>query len=78
MNLFFCIGINILIFGSMVPVIHYLFYCNFRLKTIYISVLFVLSTASMIGTSSAECSKPRYRPFKAILFIALGLYGRNK
>jgi predicted membrane channel-forming protein YqfA (hemolysin III family) len=32
----------------------------------------------MIGTSSAACSKPRYRPFKAILFIALGLYGRNK
>ncbi|CAF1373264.1 unnamed protein product [Rotaria sordida] len=29
----------------------------------------------MIGTSSAACSKPRYRPFKAILFIALGLYG---
>jgi len=69
-------GINILIFGSMVPVIHYLFYCYFRLKTIYISILFVLSIASMITTSTAACSKPRYRPFKAILFIALGLYGR--
>ncbi|CAF2405481.1 unnamed protein product [Rotaria sp. Silwood2] len=71
----FYIGINILIFGSMVPVIHYLFYCYFQLKTIYISILFILSIASMIGTSSAACSKPRYRPFKAILFIALGLYG---
>ncbi|CAF1357982.1 unnamed protein product [Rotaria magnacalcarata] len=69
------IGINILIFGSMVPVIHYLFYCSLQFKTIYISVLFVLSIVSMIGTSSAACSKPRYRPFKAILFIALGLYG---
>lgn len=68
-------GINILIFGSMVPVIHYLFYCYFQLKTIYISILFVLSIASIITTSSAACSKPRYRPFKAILFIALGLYG---
>lgn len=61
----------------MVPVIHYLFYCHLQLKTIYISVLLVLSIASMIGTSSAACSKPRYRPFKAILFIALGLYGLN-
>ncbi|CAF0873846.1 unnamed protein product [Adineta ricciae] len=68
-------GINILIFGSMVPVLHYLFYCYFQLKTIYLSVLLVLSIASMIGTSSAACSKPRFRPFKAILFIALGLYG---
>ncbi|CAF3693702.1 unnamed protein product [Rotaria sordida] len=71
----FYIGINILIFGSTVPVVHYLFYCYFQLKTIYISILFVLSIASMIGTSSAACSKPRYRPFKAILFIVLGLYG---
>lgn len=62
----------------MVPVIHYLFYCHFRLKFIYTSVLFVLSTGSMIGTSSATCSKPRCRPFKAVLFIALGLYGINK
>ncbi|UJR21252.1 hypothetical protein I4U23_024347 [Adineta vaga] len=68
-------GINILIFGSMVPVIHYLFYCSFQLKTIYISVLLVLSIASMIGTSSAACSQPRCRPFKAVLFIVLGLYG---
>jgi len=68
-------GITILTFGSMVPVIHYLFYCYFQLKTIYIGVLFVLSIASIIGTSTAACSKPRYRPFKAILYIALGLYG---
>ncbi|CAF1353811.1 unnamed protein product [Adineta steineri] len=68
-------GINILIFGSMVPVVHYFFYCQFRLKAIYISVLLLLSLGSMIGTSSAACSKPRFRPFKAILFIALGLYG---
>ena len=71
-------GISILIFGSMIPVIHYAFYCHFKLKAIYIGVLFVLSTASIIGTSSAACSKPHFRPFKAILFIALGLYGMNE
>lgn len=70
------LGINILIFGSMIPVIHYLFYCSFKLKTIYIGVLIVLSIASIIVTSSAACSKPYFRPFKAILFIALGLYGK--
>jgi adiponectin receptor len=62
----------------MVPVIHYFFYCNIQLKAIYISVLIVLSIGSMIGTSSAACSKPRCRPFKAILFIVLGLYGMNR
>ncbi|CAF4752747.1 unnamed protein product, partial [Rotaria sp. Silwood2] len=67
--------ISILIFGSMIPVIHYLFYCYLKLKTIYIGVLLGLSIASIIGTSSAACAKPRCRPFKAILFIALGLYG---
>jgi adiponectin receptor len=71
----FVLGINILIFGSMVPVIHYFFYCYFKLKAIYIGVLLLLSIGSMIGTSSATCSKPQCRPFKAILFIALGLYG---
>ena len=60
----------------MIPFIHYLFYCQFKLKTIYIGILTVLSIASIIGTSSAACAKPRCRPFKAILFIALGLYGR--
>ena len=74
----FLIGINLLIFGSTVPVIHYFFYCYVRLKTIYISILLILSIASIIGTSSAACSKPRYRPFKAILFITLGLYGRKQ
>jgi adiponectin receptor len=59
----------------MIPVIHYSFYCHFKLKIIYISVLFVLSIASVVGTSTAACSKPQFRPFKAILFIALGLYG---
>jgi len=59
----------------MIPVIHYLFYCYFKLKPIYIGVLFFLSIASIIGTSTAACAKPQFRPFKAILFIALGLYG---
>ncbi|CAF0753561.1 unnamed protein product [Adineta steineri] len=68
-------GINILIFGSMIPVIHYFFYCHIKLKAIYISILIVLSISSIIGTSSAACSKPKCRPFKAILFIVLGLYG---
>ncbi len=74
-RILFDLGINILIFGSMIPVIHYAFYCHLKLKAIYIGVLFILSTASIIGTSSAACSKPHCRPFKAILFIALGLYG---
>ncbi|CAF0761579.1 unnamed protein product [Rotaria sordida] len=68
-------GISILIFGSMIPVIHYLFYCHLKLKIIYIGVLLALSIASIIGTSSAACARPRCRPFKALLFIALGLYG---
>ena len=59
----------------MIPVIHYAFYCNLKLKAIYIGVLTILSIASIIGTSSAACAKPKFRPFKAILFIALGLYG---
>jgi len=62
----------------MIPVIHYSFYCYLKIKAIYISVLFVLSVSSVIGTSTAACSKPQFRPFKAILFIALGLYGINK
>ena len=77
-SIWFLLGINILIFGSMIPVIHYFFYCYFKLKTLYISILLVLSLASVIGTSSATCSQPHCRPFKAILFIALGLYGRNR
>ena len=73
----FHVGINLLILGSMVPAINYLFYCSLHLKTLYISILVVLSVASMIGTSSVACSKPKCRPFKAVLFIALGLYGKN-
>jgi adiponectin receptor len=69
------IGISILVFGSMIPVIHYFFYCNLKLKIIYISILLAISVGSVVGTSSAACSKPQFRPFKAILFIALGLYG---
>jgi adiponectin receptor len=72
------LGINILIFGSMIPVIHYSFYCYLKLKAIYIGVLCILSVSATIGTSSAACSKPQFRPFKAILFIALGLYGMKK
>ena len=70
-------GINILILGSMIPVINYLFYCYFHFKALYISILVVLSLGSMIGTSSVTCSTPKCRPFKAILFIALGLYGSS-
>jgi predicted membrane channel-forming protein YqfA (hemolysin III family) len=62
----------------MIPIIHYSFYCNIKLKIIYIGVLFLLSIGSIIGTSSAACAKPQFRPFKAILFIALGLYGMRR
>ncbi len=62
----------------MIPIIHYLFYCSLKIKSIYIGVLLFLSIAAIIGTSTAACSKPQFRPFKAILFIALGLYGIDK
>lgn len=68
-------GIALLIMGSFVPWLYYSFYCHYRPKIIYLSVVVVLGILSIIVSLWDRFSEPRLRPLRAGVFMGFGLSG---
>lgn len=68
-------GIALLIMGSFVPWLYYSFYCHYRPKIIYLSVVIVLGVLSIIVSLWDRFSEPRLRPLRAGVFMGFGLSG---
>ncbi|GFR07944.1 adiponectin receptor protein [Trichonephila clavata] len=68
-------GIAFLIIGSFVPWLYYGFYCSFQPKLIYMVLVIVLGTATVIVSLWDTFSEPRYRSLRAGVFVAFGLSG---
>ncbi|KAI0497017.1 hypothetical protein KFK09_023345 [Dendrobium nobile] len=79
LNLFFWrldyIGISIMIISSFFPPIYYAFLCHPLPRLIYLSSISVLGSLSIITLLSPGFSSPRFRPFRAALFLAMGFSG---
>ncbi|VDO29556.1 unnamed protein product [Onchocerca flexuosa] len=66
-------GITLLIFGSFIPWIYYGFYCRLVPMILYSTMISILAIAAIVVSLWDKFVQPRYRPFRAIIFIAMGL-----
>ena len=66
-------GISLLIVGSFVPWLYYGFYCRTLPKCIYISMIVVLGITAFVLSLWNKFVEPRFRPLRAIVFMAMGL-----
>ncbi|KAI9556501.1 hypothetical protein GHT06_016290 [Daphnia sinensis] len=69
------VGISFLIMGSLVPWLYYTFYCQYQPKVIYLTVATVLGLGAIITSMVDRFGEPKFRPFRAGIFIAFGLSG---
>lgn len=66
-------GIVFLIVGSFIPSIYYGFACDPPLITTYWTMIITIGAGCGITTFSPKFASPKWRPFRASMFIAMGL-----
>lgn len=75
-NLFFWrldyAGISLMIVSSFFAPIYYAFSCHTSFRFLYLSSISILGLLAIITLLSPALSTPRFRPFRASLFLAMG------
>ncbi|KAL1326324.1 hypothetical protein HN51_036397 [Arachis hypogaea] len=78
-NLFFWrldyAGISLMIVCSFFAPIHYVFFCNPPVRLLYMTSISLLGVLSIITLLAPALSAPRFRPFRASIFLAMGFSG---
>lgn len=78
-NLFFWrldyAGISIMIVSSFFAPIYYVFLCNPNIRLLYLTSISVLGLLAIITLLAPSLSTPRFRPFRAFLFLSMGFSG---
>lgn len=78
-NLFFWrldyAGISLMIVGSFFAPIYYVFLCNIYPRLFYLSSISVLGVAAIVTLLAPSLSAPRFRAFRASLFLSMGFSG---
>uniref|UniRef100_A0A1J3CQ61 Heptahelical transmembrane protein 3 n=1 Tax=Noccaea caerulescens TaxID=107243 RepID=A0A1J3CQ61_NOCCA len=78
-NLFFWrldyAGISLMIIASFFAPIYYAFSCNPYFRFLYLSSISILGLLSTVTLLAPALSTPRFRPFRANLFLAMGFSG---
>lgn len=72
-NAFDYVGIVGLITGSFIPSVYYGFFCSRRLQVIYWTMISVIGLGCSAVTVIPRFRKPEWRPFRAGMFILMGL-----
>ncbi|MCJ1396880.1 hypothetical protein MMC11_000070 [Xylographa trunciseda] len=67
------VGIVALITGSFIPSVYYGFYCDPYLQAAYWAMISILAMGCTIVSLSSKFRTPKWRPFRAGMFVALGL-----
>ncbi|XP_042516332.1 heptahelical transmembrane protein 3-like [Macadamia integrifolia] len=79
LNLFFWrldyAGISIMIVSSFFTPIYYIFFCHPYTRLLYLSSISTLGVLVIITLLAPALSSPRFRPFRAILFLTMGFSG---
>jgi adiponectin receptor len=78
-NLFFWrldyAGISIMIVCSFYAPIYYVFFCNPYARLLYLTSISILGVMAIITLLSPSLSSPRFRAFRAYLFLSMGFSG---
>ncbi|KAI1382312.1 HlyIII-domain-containing protein [Hypoxylon crocopeplum] len=68
-------GIVFLIVGSYVPALYYGLFCLPKLMTVYLYGIFLLGLGCGIVSWVDQFRTPRWRPYRAAMFVGLGVSG---
>ncbi|KAL3316985.1 Adiponectin receptor protein 1 [Cichlidogyrus casuarinus] len=68
-------GISILTIGSFVPWLHFSFYCHPTHKVSYMIGVICLGILCVVVSTKDSFQAPKYRSFRAALFVTLGASG---
>lgn len=68
-------GISLMIVCSFFAPIYYTFHCNPYSRFFYLSSISFLGVLVIITLLSSSLSTPRFRPFRATLFLSMGFSG---
>ncbi|XP_044463970.1 heptahelical transmembrane protein 2 isoform X2 [Mangifera indica] len=68
-------GISLMIVCSFFAPIYYSFYCNPYAKLVYLTSITVLGILAVITLLAPVLSSPRFRSFRAALFVTMGFSG---
>ncbi|RDX93895.1 Heptahelical transmembrane protein 2, partial [Mucuna pruriens] len=78
-NLFFWrldyAGISLMIVCSFYAPIYYVFFCNPYTRTFYLTTISVFGVLAIVTLLAPSLSSPRFRPFRAGLFLSMGCSG---
>lgn len=69
------VGIAVMIITSFFPPISYIFQCDTHWQFIYLGGITIMGIITIITLLSPSLSNAKYRPFRALLFVAMGLFG---
>ncbi|KAL7629222.1 hypothetical protein AAE478_000742 [Parahypoxylon ruwenzoriense] len=68
-------GIVFLIVGSYVPALYYGLFCLPKLMTVYLYGIFLLGLGCGVVSWVEQFRTPRWRPYRAAMFVGLGVSG---
>lgn len=78
-NLFFWrldyAGISLMKICSFYAPIYCVFFCNPYIKTFYLTTISVFGVLAIVTLLAPSLSSPRFRPFRASLFLSMGFSG---
>nr|GEW54821.1 heptahelical transmembrane protein 1-like [Tanacetum cinerariifolium] len=69
------VGITVMIITSFFPPIYYIFQCNPLWQFIYLGGVTTMGVFTIMTLLSPKLSSGKYRSFRAVLFMAMGLFG---
>lgn len=79
LNIFFSrldyTGIAVMIVASFFPPIYYIFQCDPLYQIAYLLAISIFGVLTVITLFSPELSKPKFRSYRAMLFVAMALFG---
>lgn len=59
--------------GSTIPCVYYGFYCTPSLQRTYYTLVSVLAAGCVYATLHPAFRRPKYRPYRAVMYAGLGL-----
>lgn len=68
-------GIAVMIVVSFFPPIYYIFQCEPRWQLVYLSAISLAGAATVYALMSPRLSAGKYRAYRALLFVGMGLSG---
>ncbi|XP_011084126.1 heptahelical transmembrane protein 1 [Sesamum indicum] len=69
------VGITIMIITSFFPPIYYIFQCTPHWQFVYLTGITIIGTCTVITLLSPALMSGKFRSFRALLFVSMGLFG---